>query len=50
MCKCPNCGKIIYVCRNFVCKNYATGGKYYDFELVLGVQCLLQYSLRQSAS
>ena len=41
MCKCPNCGKIIYVCRNFVCKNYATGGKYYDFELVLGVQCLL---------
>lgn len=33
MCKCPNCEKIIYVCRNFVCKNYAAGGKYYDFEL-----------------
>lgn len=32
-CECPNCGKTIYVCRSYGCRNYAVGGDYYDDEL-----------------
>ncbi len=32
-CKCTACLKIIYKCRNILCRDYAKGGGFYDDEL-----------------
>jgi ribosomal protein S27AE len=32
-CQCPNCHKIVYVCRTPGCCDYARGGELYDDEL-----------------
>lgn len=33
VCRCPECGATILVCRDPFCNNYALGGDFYDDEL-----------------